>query len=249
MRRTAPSSRHITDIRFRGNIAGALVLVAAFLASALPATAQSGDAQGKAAALKQAVAANQQKLHQYQWTETTQLNLNGSDKPPSQSSCQYGPDGKVIKTPMSAPPPPPSGGRFKQRIVEKKTGEMQDYMGQVKTLLALYVPPNPNQIQQAIQAGKVSITPSPASGTTNIVFTNYALPGDKMTVTFNSEAHKISALNVNTYLDNPKDVVTLAVSFASLADGTNFVQQSILNATAKKLIVTTTSTNYQPLGQ
>jgi hypothetical protein len=249
MHRTAPNSRHITDIMFRGNKAGALVLVAAFLASALPATAQSSDAQDKAAALKQAVAANQQKLRQYQWTETTQLNLNGEDKPPSQSSCQYGPDGKVIKTPMSPPPPPPSGGRFKQRIVQKKTGEMQDYMGQVKTLLALYVPPDPNQIQQAIQAGKVSVNPSPGTGTTNIVFTNYALPGDKMTVTFNSEAHKISALNVNTYLDNPKEVVTLTVSFSSLADGTNFVQQTILNATAKKLIVTTTSTNYQPLGQ
>jgi hypothetical protein len=248
MHRTAPNSRHITDIMFRGNKAGALVLAAAFLVSVLPATAQS-DAQDKAAALKQAVAANQQKLRQYQWTETTQLTLNGDAKPPSMSSCQYGPDGKVIKTPMSPPPPPPSGGRFKQRIVEKKTGEMQDYMGQVKTLLALYVPPDPNQIQQAIQAGKVSVNPSPGTGTTNIVFTNYALPGDKMTITFNSEAHKISALNVNTYLDNPKDVVTLAVSFSSLADGTNFVQQSILNATAKKLVVTTTSTNYQPLGQ
>ncbi len=249
MRRNAPSSRPITDIRFRGNTAGALVLVAAFVASVLPAAAQSSDAQAKAAALKQAVAANQQKLHQYQWTETTQLTLNGDAKPPSQSMCQYGPDGKVIKTPMSAPPPPPSGGRFKQRIVAKKTGEMQDYMGGVKTLLALYVPPDPNQIQQAIQAGKISISPSPGSGTTNIVFKDYALPGDQMSFTFNTEAHKLTALSVNTYMDNPKDVVTLAVSFASLADGTNFVQQSILNATAKKLVVTTTSTNYQPLGQ
>jgi hypothetical protein len=32
---------------------------------------------------------------------------------------------------------------------------------------------------------------------------------------------------------------------SSLPDGTNYVAQSVLNATAKKLIVTTTNSNYQ----
>jgi hypothetical protein len=49
-------------------------------------------------------------------------------------------------------------------------------------------------------------------------------------------------------MDNPQDIVTLAVQFASLPDSTNYVQQSVLNATAKKLVVTTTSSNYQRLG-
>ena len=207
-----------------------------------------GDLQAKIAAVKQSVAENQQNLHKYQWVETTQLTLKGDDKPPSQSQCQYGPDGKVQKTLLTPPPPPPSGGRMKQRIIAKKKGEMKDYMGQVKTLLALYVPPNPQQMQQAFQAGKASLNPSPDSGTTNLVFRDYALPGDQMTLTFNSATKKIVNLNVNTYMDDPKDVVTLAVQFASLPDSTNYVQQSVLNATAKQLVVTTTSSNYQPLG-
>jgi hypothetical protein len=229
----------------------------AFLAAALLAfllftttrahTQGGGDLQAKVAALKQSVAANQQRLHQYRWIENTQLTLNGDDKPPSQSMCQYGPDGKVQKTPLSPPPPPPSGGRLKQRVIAKKKEEMKDYMGQVKTLLAMYVPPDSQRMQQAFQAGKVSVNPSPDSGITKIVFKDYAQPGDQMTISFNSAAKKISALNVNTYMDNPQDVVTLAVSFASLPDSTNYVQQSILNATAKKLQVTTTSSNYQPL--
>jgi hypothetical protein len=69
-----------------------------------------------------------------------------------------------------------------------------------------------------------------------------------MTLSFNTATKKISALSVNTYMDEPKDVVTLAVQFASLPDSTNYVQQSVLNATAKKLVVTTTSTNYQKMG-
>ena len=69
-----------------------------------------------------------------------------------------------------------------------------------------------------------------------------------MTLSFNMATKKITSLNVNTWMDDPKDVVTLAVQFASLPDGTNYSQQSVLNATAKKLVVTTTSSNYQPVG-
>ena len=207
-----------------------------------------GELQEKLAALKQSVAENQQKLHQYQWTETTQLTLKGDAKPPSQSLCQYGPDGKVQKTPITPPPPPPSGGRMKQKIIAKKTGEMKDYMGQVKTLLAMYVPPDGQKMQQAFQAGKVSVNATGGSGVASLVFKDYAQPGDQMTISFSTATKKISSLNVNTYMDDPKDVVTLAVQFSSLPDGTNYVQQSVLDATAKKLQVTTTNSNYQPVG-
>ena len=66
----------------------------------------SPELQQKLAAVKQSVAENQQKLHQYQWTETTQLTLNSDAKPPSQSMCLYGPNGTVQKTPMGPPPAP-----------------------------------------------------------------------------------------------------------------------------------------------
>jgi hypothetical protein len=229
-----------------------LLIAAAVLAAFLPALAQmsgtgGGELQEKLVAVKQSAAENQQKLHQYQWTETTQLTLKGEPKPPSESMCRYGPDGTVQKTQISAPPPPPSGGRLKQHVVEKKKEEMKDYMGQVKGLLAMYVPPDPQRMQQAFQTGKVSLTPG-GTGMAQLVFRDYALPGDQMTLSFNTAAKKISSVNVNTYMDEPKDTVTLTLHMASLPDGTNYVQQSVLDATAKKLQVTTTSSNYQPIG-
>ena len=229
----------------RANNSHMLLIAALLLASTVPAIAQAnGDLQQKLAAVKQSAAENQQKLHKYQWTETTQLNLKGDDKPPSQSMCQYGPDGKVQKIPMSAPPPPPSGGRLKQRVVEKKKGEMKDYMGQVKTLLAMYVPPDSQRMQQAFQNDRAFPT-----GTGGIVFKDYAQPGDQMTITFDPASKKISSVNVNTYMDDPKDIVTLAIQFATLPDGTNYVQKSVLDATAKQLQVTTTNANYHPIAQ
>jgi hypothetical protein len=224
----------------------AAAALAAIFPMIAPAGGQAGgEIQQNLAAVKQSAAESQQKLHQYQWTETTQLSLKGEDKPPTQSMCMYGPDGKVQKTAMGPPPQAPSGGRLKQRVVAKKKEEMKDYMGQVKDLLNMYVPPDPQRMQEAFQAGKVSLNATAGAGIANVLFKDYALTGDDMTISFNTATKAISSVNVHTYMDDPKDVVTLAVRFASLPDRTNYVQQSVLDATAKKLKVTTTSSNYQ----
>jgi hypothetical protein len=223
-----------------------MMIFAVTLVAAAPLIAQNPELQQKLAVVEQAVAQNKQKVQQYQWTETTQLTLNGDAKPPSQNMCQYGPGGQVQKTPMSPPPPPPSGGRLKQRVIANKKGEMQDYMGDVKSLLAMYVPPDPQKMEQAYQAGKVSL--NPAGGMVNLIFKDYAQPGDQMTLTFDTAAKKVVSLSVNTYMGQSKDAVTLQVQMASLPDGTNYVQQTVLNATAKKLVVTTNNSNYQKVG-
>jgi len=216
------------------------------LAATFPVLAQDSALQEKLAAVRQVMAENAQKLHQYQWIETTQLTLKGDPKPPTQDSCQYGPDGKVQKTPIGPPPEQPRGGRLKQRVVEKKRGEMQEYMGEVKGLLSLYVPPDPQKMEQAKQAGKVSL--NPGGGVVNLVFRDYAQPGDQMTLSFDTAARKVTSLNVNTYMGETKDMVTLQVQMASLPDGTNYVQRTVLTATAKHLEATTTNSNYQKLG-
>ena len=227
-------------------VARLITILAVVLAAALTLMAQDGELQQKLAAVKQAAAENKQRLHQYQWTETTQLTLKGDPKPSTQKLCQYGPDGQVQKTPIGPPPEPPSGGRLKQRVIEKKKAEMMDYMDDVKAVLAMYVPPDPERMQQAFQAGKVSL--NPAGGVVNLIFTDYAQPGDRMTLVFNPEIKKIVSLSVNTYMGQAKDVVTLQVQMAPLPDGTSYAQQTILTATAKELVVTTTNSNYQKLG-
>src|SRR5271167_622244 len=184
-----------------------IMIGAVALVATAPLLAQSPELQQKLATVKQTVAANKQRLQQYQWIETTQLTLKGDAKPPSQNLCQYGPDGQVQKTPIGPPPEQPSGGRLKERIIERKEAEMKEYMQEVKGLLGMYVPPDPQKMEQARQAGNVSL--NPAGGVVNLVFTNYALSGDKLTLTFDPAAGKIIALSVNTYMGEAKDAVTL----------------------------------------
>ena len=242
MHKKQSAAINMNRIGARWLVIGALVFVASF-----SSFAQQSALQEKLAAVKQAMADNKQRLYQYQWIETTQLTLKGDPKPPKQNLCQYGPDGQVQKTPLGPPPEQPSGRRLKQRIIEKKTEEMQEYMGDVKSLLAMYVPPDPQKMEQAKQAGNLSLNPAP--GAVNLIFTNYAQPGDRMTLTFDTPARKIVSLDISTYMGKTKDTVTLRVQMASLPDGTNYVQQTLLDATAKKLQVTTTNSDYQKLGR
>ncbi|HUO33553.1 MAG TPA: hypothetical protein VMU43_01035 [Candidatus Acidoferrum sp.] len=208
--------------------------------------AQNSEIQEKLAAVKQAAMENKQKLRQYQWIETTQLTLKGDAKPPTENLCLYGPDGSVQKTPIGAPPAPPSGGRVKQKVVAKKKAEMKDYMQDVKALLGSYLPPDPAKMQADFQAGKVSLNPTPSG--VNLIFADYAQPGDKMTLTFDTATKKIAGLTIDTYMGQEKDAVTLQVQMASLPDGTNYESQTVLNATAKELVVTTTNSDYQKVG-
>ena len=200
--------------------------------------------------LKQSIAANQAKLHGYQWTQTTQVALKGETKKDSEDLCSYGPDGKVQKTPIGAPAPEkqlPTRG-LKGRIVQKKVGEMKDYTDRLKSLISHYAPPDPEKIQAAIQAGKTSLNVT--GGVATITLMDYYKPGDKVTFALSTSNKKLQSYDVNTYLDDPKkDIVTLTNQFAALPDGTNYLQQTILNAQGKELVMTTTNSGYTKIAQ
>jgi hypothetical protein len=227
---------------------------AAMLASG-SAIAQTGGGgmkamlQQKVAAIKASSTENQQKLHQYTWTETSNITANGRQIPPKVSNCFYGPDGKVHKTPVGDTQEASAdnnrrGGRLMQRIKEKKTAEMKDYMQQVAGVIKLYVPPSPEMMQKAFEAHKVSFDKT--GGRVDLVFKDYALSGDSMTVDFDTASKKIRSLSVKSYLDTPQNPVTLEVDFATLPDGTNHPSRTTLEARGQDIIeVTSVNSNYR----
>jgi len=238
-------------------LGGAATMTAVFvvvMSLAMPSFAQMGggssDLQQKVQALKEAAAANKQALQQYQWVETTVLTYKGEDKPPKQELCRYGADGQVQKVPIGPPQQPQQSGRqgrLKERVVEKKKEEMQDYLQQAKSVISLYVPPNPQRMQQAFQNHNVSI--EPGAGVAQLVFKNYAQPGDQMTIAFDTAAKKIQSINVNSYVGDPKDSISMTAQMATLPGGPNYVSQSVLNAPSKDVKITTTNSQYSKIAQ
>jgi hypothetical protein len=231
-------------IRMRMATTTALVVLGAHATGAQDPKAA---VQEKVAAIKEAMAKNQASLRQYSWTAHTEVSVKGEVKNQKDELCHYGPDGKVVKTPLSAPPPARQARGMKGKIIEKKKEEMKDYMERAGTLIAHYVPPSSEKMQESLQTGKASLSEAD-SGFAVLVFKDYYKPGDALTLKFDRAAKKLSKINVDSFLDDASDKVLLDVTFEALPDGTNCVGRTHLRADAKQIDVNVQNVDYKKAG-
>jgi hypothetical protein len=124
----------------------------------------------------------------------------------------------------------------KEKIVENKKDEMKDYMERAAALVHSYVPPDPSKIQGAKDAGRVAMSPQ-AAGKMRVAISEYLQPGDSLTVDMDTATSRLLGLGVNTYLDKPDEVVTMAVQMATLPDGALYAARTTLDVTAKRITV------------
>jgi hypothetical protein len=243
----------ITGMKLKIRI-GLLLLSLALIA--VVAAAQKPDPE-RIAALKQSIAENQAALKTYKWTEATEISLKGEVKKREQKECRYGPDGKVQKTPIGGGDTAEKkeekggggrrsgGGAVKKVIVKNKVEDMKEYMEKAAALVHEYVPPDPEKIQAAAAAGNITTTPGAQGCVAAITIKDYVKKGDSLALGFDPAAKKLRSYKVQSYVENPKDdAVSLAVTFASLPDGTNYPQQTVLDVTAKKVLVKITNSGY-----
>lgn len=135
-------------------------------------------------------------------------------------------------------------GRVKKAVVGKKVGEVKDYMEDVAALVHQYVPPDPQKIQAVQSAGKLTAEPSQGAPVLNMK--DYLKPGDLLAIGFDSAAKAMRSYNVSSYVEKSKeDDVSLAVTFASLADGTTYPQQVLLDVKAKEIHVKVANADYK----
>jgi hypothetical protein len=136
----------------------------------------------------------------------------------------------------------------KEQVVESKKDEMKDYMQKAAALIHQYVPPNPQQIQAAKDAGRVAVNPQPG-GHVRLVISQFLLAGDSLTIDMDPAANKLLGLGVNSYLDTPDDVVTLVVQMSALPDGAIYAGQTTLDAKAKNIQVVIQNSGHRPVSQ
>jgi hypothetical protein len=221
---------------------------AAFVLFALPSHAQNPELQQRLGEIKQASAANKAALAHYTWQEQQTISIKGEVKKQQIFQVIVGPNGQQQKTQVGgSQAAPPSGGRLKQRVIQKKTGEFKDYGEQIGDLAKQYTQPDPGRLQAAFQAGNVSLVPGGGGGEVKLVIKNYVKLNDSVTLVFNRQQKAIQSIQVSTYLDDPKDAVTIAARFSKLPDGTNHVASTQVNGVSKQLTVVTQNSTYQPV--
>lgn len=226
------------------------VLFIASLGLAGGLLAQDGGMQQKIAELKESMAKNKQAIAQYTWTETVSISLKGEQKKQQHYQVQMGPDGKPQKTSLDSAPAAEQqpqaggrGGRLRQRIVEKKKEEYEEYAERMKALAEQYVPPDKDLIQAAYAKGNISMNPGP--GGLKLVIHNYIKPDDSVTLTISKEEKQLESIQIASYMDGPTDGMNLTVRFAKLPDGTNHVSSTTVEGVSKQLTVATQNSNYQ----
>ncbi len=116
------------------------LLFVASLASVCALYAQEGGLQQQVGQLKESMAKNKQALAQYTWVETVTISLKGQEKKQQHFQVQMDQTGSPKRPPLdSAPAAQPQqssgrGGRLRERVVEKKKEEYEDYAEQMKAL-------------------------------------------------------------------------------------------------------------------
>jgi hypothetical protein len=235
-------------------IAGSMAVSIISIAASQDAAQAPPSPDQLVATLKQNLAEGAKKLRQYEWVETTVISLKGEEKARKQNRAYYGADGKLTKIPIGTPPAKAESqgggggrsGRLKERVVENKKDEMQEYMQKAVALVHKYVPPSPELIQKAKDGKKLTVQP-PQSGRVRVEFKDFVQPADLMTIDVDAKALVLGALNVATYLEKKEDVVSLDVRFGTLTDGTSYSAKTTFEAKAKNITVVIENSGHRPL--
>jgi hypothetical protein len=208
-------------------------------------SAQSPQLEEKLMAIKQNMAMNKQKLAQYTWTETETISIKGNVKDTKTYQVQMvnGQPQKTLVDNQQASSGGGRQGRLKEHVVEKKTDEFQEYGQSIGALAKQYTTPDPDRLMQAKQQGDISL--QPGGGTVNLVIKSFVKPNDQVTLTISEQTKAPVAIQVNSYLNDPKDAVNINAQFAQLPDGTNHVATTTIDGVSKQLTVNEQNSNYQ----
>jgi hypothetical protein len=208
---------------------------------------QPGALQQRIQEMQQATAMNEQQLRGYQWIETTTLTVDGKPRPPQRSLCSYAPDGTLRKTPLqSAVAPQVSGGPLRKHIAEKKIEEFQEKVAQIHVLTSLYLPLNQAKLGQALHGNRVDLERDGTNGSAVLV-NDYAKLGDQLRLALNASTMRMERIGVKSYFDQPSDALTADVQFSLLPDGTVYPSVTTITAPAKKISITTVSSDFSKL--
>lgn len=198
--------------------------------------------------LQEWLKASQARLRTYQWIETTVVTKDGQEKSRKQDQCYYGADGKLVKIPMGSQSSDSGGGPLLGRALREAAKEdMEKYLKQAGDLVHSYVPPDSARIHEAVAAGNFAV--SPQGQQARLDFQNYLKQGDKLSIDVEVATSRLTGIQVSSYLDDPQDAVTLAVTMGVLPDGTIYPAQTVLDAKAKGVTVTVDNSGYRPLSQ
>lgn len=223
-----------------------LWLIAPVLLAALAALAQAGpgDIKKVLESIGQQLGADTKGLLARSYQQRTAIQLKGEDKGATLAQVSFGPDGKPVVTPLSAPQEPQ--GRQKRGVrgaIQKEAKE--DFKEDVEGLVKLangYLLLNQAKIQELLQKSEVSFIPT--EGQVKLTTTGFLQPGDKVFRKFDAKTYRQVHTRVETSAGGSP--ATIVATYQTLPSGLTYCAQTEIAVPAKGLIITLNTMNYQP---
>ena len=209
--------------------------------------AQTQPPKERVDAIKSSFQQSQATLRKYEWIETQVVSLKGEEKSKKQSRCYYGVDGQLQKVEENATQGKTPRG-IRGKIAKSKKEELTGYMQQAVATIKQYVPPDPALIQKSFQGGHAAIYPIQPGKAASISFGSYLKPNDSIMMAFDTANNRITGVQIQTYIESPKDSVSLNVFYSTFPDGTIYPDKTILNAPAKQIQVSIQNSGYRKVG-
>lgn len=221
-----------------------IFLIALLAALGGLALAQQAPAPPQPPEVIQLMGKSLQSLPQYTFKQSTVMKLKGEVKSNTLNQVSFGPDGKPQTTQLSAPPPqqesggPGRRGRVKERIVENKKEDMQEFVQALVKLSNSYLVLAKDKMQTLAQTGQFS---QDANGI-QLAVHDFVQPGDKLVLTFDPATKRERKAVVTTTLDDGP--VTVTAVYQDLADGLTYNAQTVISAPKKDLELTMQTFEY-----
>ena len=198
--------------------------------------------------IKQSLATSAAALKSYEWTQTVALSLKGEEKSRKDYKCSYGADGKVQKTavPSTATEETKKKKGLRGKAVANKMEDIQATLKAATELMDQYSPLDPAKIQAAKAAGNVSVSVPGADNRVRVTIKNYLKQGDMVEVEVDGAKNTLQSVSITSAMDqgDVKGPVSAKVTYAALADGTQYTIKQVLDMKAQSLKVDVDNGSY-----
>jgi hypothetical protein len=184
------------------------------LIAAVAVTAQ-GLPEGIALMIAQARKANADLMRQYTWHSRTELIMSGQVKDTRIDLVNYGPDGKLKRTPLNDQSAPLPRGFLRKAAAEDEKKKTEEYLAGLRALLDQYTLSTSGKVLDFMEQAKIAGPDS--QGLIHFTGNGVVVPGDSMTVSADMASRQTRRITVNTFFQG--DAVELTATFKTLAAG------------------------------
>ncbi len=207
------------------------------------AEAQPPDPAAMAKQYAESARQNATLMKQYSWKMRVEMNVDGKAHPAQIYQMRYDMDGKLQKTPLTAPEEiKKKRGLIRGAIQKNKIEDFKEWSAQLHELIKDYMAPTPGNMMDFY--GKARMSPGPDS-TAQMAAGDFLQKGDKATFWVNKETSAPVRYNFVTVLDG--DAVEGNVEFAQVTGGPRYPGRVTVSVPARK--VTTKVENFDFLKQ